>query len=282
MEDVSHETIEIAARTIADADALLITAGAGIGVDSGLPDFRGNEGFWRSYPPMKKLGVSFAEMANPMWFERDPALAWGFYGHRLNLYRRTEPHRGFAILRGWAEAKGRGHFVFTSNVDGQFRKAGFDPDREVECHGSIHHIQCTGRCSAEVRSADGITVAVDEATFRAEPPLPECRDCGALLRPNVLMFGDWTWNPSRTSEQQRRFDRWLGTIGRGSLAIVEVGAGSAVPTVRMTSEHIASRVGGFVVRINLREPQIRHGHLGIAGNALTTIEAIDAMMAGLG
>src|SRR5215471_9978885 len=93
--------VEAAARAIESADALLIGAGAGMGVDSGLPDFRGNEGFWKSYPPLKKLGLSFVNLANPHWFRSDPELAWGFYGHRQALYRTTRPHAGFAILRKW-------------------------------------------------------------------------------------------------------------------------------------------------------------------------------------
>ena len=52
-----------------------------MGVDSGLPDFRGDRGFWKAYPPYAKLGLHFAEMANPRWFDSDPELAWGFYGH---------------------------------------------------------------------------------------------------------------------------------------------------------------------------------------------------------
>ena len=120
------ESIKEAATTIRDADALLITAGAGIGVDSGLPDFRGNEGFWKVYPPIAKLGISFVEMANPYWFQRDPQLAWGFYGHRLNLYRRTKPHAGFKLLLEIVNKKKHGYFIFTSNVDGQFQIAGFD------------------------------------------------------------------------------------------------------------------------------------------------------------
>ena len=81
-----------AAKLVQKAEGILVGTGAGMGVDSGLPDFRGNEGFWRAYPSIEKLGVGFQEMANPKWFELDPSLAWGFYGHRLNLYRQTIPH----------------------------------------------------------------------------------------------------------------------------------------------------------------------------------------------
>ena len=94
-----------------EADGLLITAGAGMGVDSGLPDFRGPEGFWRAYPAAKLLGLRFEELANPQWFDRDPHLAWGFYGHRPNLYRATKPHEGYELLLNWARQKE--FFVFT-------------------------------------------------------------------------------------------------------------------------------------------------------------------------
>lgn len=125
-----------AAQLIFHADAIIITAGAGMGVDSGLPDFRGNEGFWKAYPPLAKLGLSFVEMANPFWFENKPRLAWGFYGHRLNLYKATKPHQGFDILLKWSKTKPGGYFVFTSNVDGHFQKAGFDENHIEEVHGS--------------------------------------------------------------------------------------------------------------------------------------------------
>ena len=121
-----------------------------MGVDSGLPDFRGDKGFWKAYPPLERLGVSFVDMANPGWFSRDPELAWGFYGHRLGLYRATTPHRGFGTLQRWAEKLEYGSFVFTSNVDGQFQQAGFDRERVIECHGSISHLQCTEPCSREI------------------------------------------------------------------------------------------------------------------------------------
>jgi|GEM_PF-6417111 NAD-dependent SIR2 family protein deacetylase len=153
--------IERAAKIIRDADALLITAGAGMGVDSGLPDFRGNEGFWNAYPPYRKLGKSFVEMANPAGFSSDPAFAWRFYGHRLNLYRKTEPHHGLQILRKWCDTCAVGSFVMTSNVDGHFQKAGFAKDRIYEVHGSIHHLQCSAPCGeSDIHTADHLQISI--------------------------------------------------------------------------------------------------------------------------
>lgn len=101
MEQRVETEIERAADLVADADALLVAAGAGMGIDSGLPDFRGPEGFWRAYPALGRRRLGFSQMANPQMFDTDPNLAWGFYGHRLDLYRRTVPHEGFQILKRW-------------------------------------------------------------------------------------------------------------------------------------------------------------------------------------
>jgi NAD-dependent SIR2 family protein deacetylase len=278
MEIDERNEIYRAAAAVSKADAVLITAGAGMGVDSGLPDFRGDKGFWRAYPPFERLGVSFVDMANPAWFVRDPELAWGFYGHRFQLYRDTEPHRGFGVLKRWAENLRYGPFVFTSNVDGHFQRAGFDGDRVIECHGSIGHLQCTEPCSSEIWTADELEVEIDMETFRAATELPECPHCGALARPNVLMFGDWHWIPGRTADQERRFSEWLASAAGPDMVVIELGAGSAVPTVRMTSERVASRCGATLIRINPRETQVTYGHIGLAMNALEAIEAIDELM----
>jgi NAD-dependent SIR2 family protein deacetylase len=246
-----EEAIKAATNAVKNADHLLITAGAGMGVDSGLPDFRGNEGFWRAYPIARKLGLSFAQLANPRWFDEDPHLAWAFYGHRLHLYRDTEPHDGFQKLLDIAKSK-KDYFVFTSNVDGQFQKAGYDPLKIWEVHGSIHHLQCTVPCSRRIWSADGVNVEIDE-DFRAKDPLPACPNCGSVARPNILMFGDYSWIEDRSAEQEARFESFLNRAK--NLAIIELGAGTAVPTVRMTGERIARAFGAPLVRINPREPE---------------------------
>jgi NAD-dependent SIR2 family protein deacetylase len=260
------EGLARAAGAISRADALVITAGAGMGVDSGLPDFRGNEGFWAAYPPYALLGLDFASMANPRWFRTDPAMAWGFYGHRLELYRHTEPHDGFAILRGWAERRDAGAFVVTSNVDGHFARAGFDPRQIFEVHGSIHTMQCTRSCGVGIFPAGPFTLIVDEDTFRAREPLPACPRCGALARPNVLMFGDAGWDEGQSAEQRDRFEDWLRSLADDDRrpVIVECGAGRALPTIRRWSEQLARHAGGTLIRINPREFEVPEGGTNIA------------------
>ena len=153
------------AEHLKQADGLLITAGAGMGVDSGLPDFRGDNGFWTAYTPFQRLGKSFIDVATPQLFYTEPKLAWGFYGLRLNQYREVIPHNGFHLLKQWTETLPNlkhGSFVFTSNVDGEFQKVEFDDDQVFECHGSIHWLQCLDNCMQAIWSADDFKPVVDE------------------------------------------------------------------------------------------------------------------------
>ncbi|HET9553226.1 MAG TPA: Sir2 family NAD-dependent protein deacetylase [Anaeromyxobacteraceae bacterium] len=263
----------LAAAALRGARALVVTAGAGMGVDSGLPDFRGPEGFWNAYPPYRRLGLTFEEAANPEHFEGDPAFGWGFYGHRAALYRATVPHQGFALLRRWIERLGLEPFVVTSNVDGQFQRAGFDPARIVEIHGSIHHLQCTGPCRGDIWE-NAEEVPVDEATMRAAR-VPACPRCGAPSRPNILMFGDFAWLPERTMAQRERFAGFLGRLGGAPLVVVELGAGTALPSIRMLTQELGARPGALAVRINPREPQIPPPHLSLRAGALDGLAAID-------
>ncbi|WP_033292862.1 SIR2 family NAD-dependent protein deacylase [Amycolatopsis jejuensis] len=256
-----------AAELIHGAGALLVCAGAGMGVDSGLPDFRGGEGFWRAYPPYAGLGLRFEEIADPRHFASDPELAWGFYGHRLELYRNTMPHRGFGLLLEWGRATPGGVRVFTSNVDGQFQSAGFPHVAEV--HGSIHHLQCFSGCSNEIWAADDVVVDLDETTMRARPPLPSCRRCGGLARPNILMFGDFEWVADRSEVQLEELAAWRRS--HRDLVVVEIGAGQALPTVRRYAE-LASAASGALIRINPREAEVRHGRgISIPAGALETL-----------
>ena len=269
------EKLKRAVSWLRQADGLLITAGAGMGVDSGLPDFRGADGFWRSYPVLKRHQLTFQDTANPRALVRSPTLYWGFYGQRLQLYRRTIPHDGFQILRRWANDMPYGAAVFTSNVDGQFQKAGFAEDRVAECHGSIHVLQCSEVCSDAMWPAETFQPVVDEAACQLISDLPLCPHCGAVARPNIVMFGDYDWIALRTERQEARVNAWLASVERP--VVIELGAGKAIPTVRNFSE----RVGPRIIRINPRDPAIApHRGVGIAGGALDTLELLDEALSG--
>lgn len=272
----NDQDIERATAVIRDADALLITAGAGMGVDSGLPDFRGTAGFWKAYPAVARLGLRFEEMAQPGWFEQSPGLAWAFYGHRLNLYRATTPHAGFQQLLEAGARKPHGYFVFTSNVDGHFQKAGFSPERIVECHGSLHHFQCCQPCGDDIWDAVDEVVTILDDVFQALPPLPACAHCRALARPNVLMFGDGAWNPGRTEAQDVGLQSWLRGLrqAKAKVAVVEIGAGTAIPTIRQLSESVAIDLDAALIRINPREAEVPRGELGLLLNAAEGIRRI--------
>jgi NAD-dependent SIR2 family protein deacetylase len=264
--------LEQAAIAIRNADGLLITAGAGLGVDSGLPDFRGTEGFWKAYPALAKSGIQFHEIANPNAFARSPRQAWGFYGHRLNLYRETQPHAGFQILRRLGAMTKQGSYIFTSNVDGQFQKAGFNPERISEVHGSIHHLQCMNGCRADIWSADDYTPVVDENLCELIGEFPHCPNCGAIARPNILMFGDWNWVQTRSNLQSVGLHHWRQNVEH--LVVIEIGAGKDIPTVRNFSE----RSGGLLIRINPRDGQVPDKGISIRSGSLAALQAIEQLL----
>jgi len=265
-----------AAATIRRAEAMVITAGAGMGVDSGLPDFRGKRGFWNAYPMYQRLGLSFVEAANPAHFERDPHFAWGFYGHRTNMYRNTTPHQGFAILLDWIKRFNLEHFVVTSNVDGHFQTAGFNPDHVWEIHGSIHHLQCSACCSDTIWPNQH-PFEIDETTMRAAT-VPHCPSCKRVARPNILMFKDYAWLYQRSRAQENRFETFLHQNHKRSMVIIELGAGTAIPTIRNLSEKLGQHPNATVIRINPWEAHISAPHHSISFGALEALQEIDESM----
>ena len=247
-----HQDSILAAKNAwQEAEAILIGAGAGMGVDSGLPDFRGKSGFWKAYPPLAEMGIEFEEMANPYWFTKNPSLAWGFYGHRLNLYQKTKPHRGFNILLNKFKEENIPMFVFTSNVDSHFQKTGFEENQIMECHGSLMHFQCIEECGQPIWPiGPDLLLQINPDNLLAEEPLPSCPQCGSLARPNILMFSDFAWNSTRTYAQRQRFEKWIEKFKNKNLLIIELGAGTNIPTVRLTCEEVYQSSGNQFIRIN--------------------------------
>ncbi|MBC7477478.1 MAG: NAD-dependent deacetylase [Pseudorhodobacter sp.] len=273
----NEAALQRAAALLEQADALIVAAGAGIGVDSGLPDFRGEVGFWKAYPALGRERIEFASIASPSAFRSNPERAWGFYGHRLALYRQTVPHAGFAVLRRWAAQMRQGGSVFTSNVDGQFHQAGFDPSRIHECHGSIHHLQCLQPCTSDIWAANAFQPDVDVHACQLRNAAPTCPHCGGPARPIVLMFRDDGWVSERTDVQERRQDAWLSTVSRP--LVIELGAGTAIPSVRHFGDRIVEAWNGRRIRINPREHEVSSSlEVGLAMGALAGLNAIEAIL----
>lgn len=253
-----------------EADVVVITAGAGMGVDSGLPDFRGNEGMWKAYPALGEKHISFSTIANPHAFISNPKMAWAFYGHRFDLYKNTTPHIGFKAMLEMV--KDKPHFVVTSNVDGHFQKAGFDADKVYEIHGRINKFQCT-ECKNIWAPSPSTHFDVDPKTLDFKGEVPKC-SCGAVARPNIMMFGDFGFNSEETNKQEKEFNKFMNMYDKGKhkIAVVEFGAGTAIPSIRQIGEFIQAKVeGATLVRVNPRESEGPKGTISIPKGGLAAI-----------
>lgn len=248
--------IKTAAQWIIDANEIFIGTGAGMGVDSGLPDFRSQDGFWKAYPGLGQTQTSFSDIAKPSVFETNPRRAWAFYGHRLNLYRDAIPHAGFDLLKKWVAPK-RDYMIFTSNVDGQFQKAGFPDSKIVECHGSIHRLQCVTPCTKEVWSARDLHLVVDVDSVTLNSPIPRCPNCGGNARPNICMFNDERWILDYTLEQEELMADFISSSR--NFVSIEVGAGVVFSSVRYQMSSHRSKL----IRINPVDYGIEN-HYGLA------------------
>lgn len=141
---------------------VLVMTGAGVSADSGIPTFRGPGGLWRNFRP--------EELATPEAFHRDPALVWEWYEWRRGLIREAQPNAAHEAIARLPDA-----LVVTQNVDGLHARAG---SRDIiELHGNIFRVRCVREGNPRMH--------VD-----AFPDLPPRCECGALLRPDVVWFGE--------------------------------------------------------------------------------------------
>ena len=273
---INLDALQQAASWIQRADGLIIAAGAGMGVDSGLPDFRGKEGFWRAYPALAQLNIDFEDIANSELFFNNPELAWGFYGHRWRLYQQAQTRNGFQILKKWLSRKKEGGWVYTSNVDGQFQAAGFDAQKIVECHGSLFQLQCSTPCHQSTWTAAGFQPQVDMAQCRLSNALPQCPHCGETARPNILLFNDHSW-VNKAEEATRQFESWLPWLQKP--VVIELGAGTHVPSIRNLSARLAQHHHCPLIRINPDDCTTPYPQsIGLQGGALSVLTAIDALL----
>lgn len=264
--------IKRAAHLLTEADGLIILAGAGMGVDSGLPDYRGTVGWWTNHAAFKQAGVTYEKASSGRMFFHDPHLAWGVHGHKLATYRAAHPHQGFKVLRRWADQLPHEAFVFNSNIDGQFQLSGFPEKAVQECHGSVHWLQCAKRCTETVWSARNLVPAVSADTLRWEGDLPRCIYCDSVARPNVLMFEDAHWVSRKDEQQAKQFERWRARVERP--VALEIGAGTGVLRVRRLSDLFSHRF----IRINPVDAAVRDHEIGLQAGALHALLALDAWL----
>ncbi|MBA7607220.1 NAD-dependent protein deacylase [subsurface metagenome] len=150
------------------AKHVAVSTGAGISAESGIPTFRGKEGLWKKYRA--------EELATPTAFTQNPELVWEFYEWRRGIIAEKAPNPGHEVLARWENV-----FPFfsliTQNIDGLHQKAGSTD--MLELHGNIWKLRCT---------EEG-TVSENHQTPLEEVP-PLCPNCGAVLRPHVVWFGE--------------------------------------------------------------------------------------------
>ena len=248
--------LERARRLVREASRIVVLTGAGISAESGVPTFRGPGGLWKSYRP--------EELATPQAFYRDPRLVWEWYAWRRAFVSECSPNAAHLALARLA-LRYESTTLVTQNVDGLHHRAAdevaaWDGDPStaypLEIHGAIHR----DRCSACGRRTPG-RLDIDAS---AEETLPRCEECGALLRPDVVWFGE-ALDPDiigASFEAARAADLCLVI---GTSAVVYPAA--SVPEVTLQG-------GGTVIEVNLEAtPLTPSATLSLRGSASETVPA---------
>ncbi|KAL1514261.1 hypothetical protein ABEB36_003547 [Hypothenemus hampei] len=172
---------------------IIVLTGAGVSAESGIPIFRGSGGLWRKYKA--------TSLATPEAFHANPGLVWEFYHYRRTVAFAASPNKAhLALARYEAECKklGKQFTIITQNVDGLHHKAG--AENVIELHGSLRKVRCTSCKKVEVNLDNPICEilknrgdpSADEKNLPpiAKDELPKCKECGKLLRPHIVWFGE--------------------------------------------------------------------------------------------
>ncbi len=204
---------------------IALLTGAGISAESGVPTFRGPGGLWKSFRP--------EDLATPQAFQKDPALVWEWYLWRRSIIAKAEPNAGHIALVDLEKRYGDDFLLITQNVDGLHQKAG--SKRLLELHGNIWRVRCLS-CGV---------VYYDYSTSQPQLP-PTCRECGGLVRPDVVWFGEALPEDALLTAYQ-----WA----KSCQVFVSIGT-SAVVYPAAELPHVAKRHGAKLIEINPEETPI--------------------------
>lgn len=239
-----EEQISLVKARLQQAEKVVVLTGAGISAESGVPTFRGDDGIWQHYRT--------TDLATPEAFARDPELVWAFYNWRRELISRVEEnraHRALVVL----EQTVPDFTLVTQNVDGLHHRAG--SKNLIEVHGNLWRVQCTACARISV------DMSVDMGV------LPKCKDCGGLLRPDVVWFGE--------SLDGRLLNRAEEAARTCEVMLVIGTSGIVYPVAFLPA--LAKDKGAFVTEINMEETPLSPGLdltiLGKAGDIVPLLAA---------
>ena len=176
------------ATTVGDLGSLVILTGAGVSAESGVPTFRGEDGYWtlgsRHHHPQ--------EMATHAMFQRDPVGVWSWYLHRLAVCRKAQPNPAHLAIAKTQAALGTRCTLITQNVDGLHARAGSSPDTSLTIHGDIQHKRCVEGCGPPLQDIplDVLGVARGSRATDTQMRALRCERCDGPTRPHVLWFDE--------------------------------------------------------------------------------------------
>jgi len=226
-----------------NATGITVLTGAGISAESGIPTFRGPEGFWtigsKEYHPQK--------MATYHMFTKKPDEVWTWYLYRMGICAQANPNPGHMALVEMEKIFGDRFTLITQNVDNLHLRAGNSPEKTFQVHGNVFFMRCTRQCSASVyRLPPEINPkARNESLTDTDRQLLKCPDCGALTRPHVLWF-DETYD-----EDYYRFYSALQTARNTDLLLTVGTSGATNLPTRVIQEVYAH--GGTIIDINIED-----------------------------
>jgi len=160
--------LEIAAPCRFYVVRVVVLTGAGVSAESGIPTFRGKNGYWRNLDP--------AKLATPEAFANDPKLVWEWYRERRQRIRNAQPNAAHEAIAKLAQ-HAHEFLLVTQNVDDLHVRAGSLKDKMVQIHGDIFITRCS-QCH------------FSRSDYEHEIDLPKCPECNALMRPGVVWFGE--------------------------------------------------------------------------------------------
>ena len=232
----------ISRDALGDTGMLVVLTGAGISAESGIPTFRGKEGYWTvgstEYHPQ--------ELATHAAFRRMPWAVWAWYLYRRGVCRAAAPNDAHRALARAEAALGDRFVLITQNVDGLHRRAGSSPERTYEIHGNIELARCADDCTTDrFPIATGVPDLDKGEELTAEArALLTCPRCGAMARPHVLWFDEsydeerFRWDSSSRAARHASLLIVIGTSARTSLpwVVVETAAESGAAIVDVNIE----------------------------------------------